>query len=99
MSVLMIPKNTAQTLRDLTGESRPDVALMLVMQDARSYRLQQIDAGLRVFEEKYGMTFEEYRQQWETDDHEEDYRWEVEQDFLSWEALATQKRRLEGVVT
>ncbi|MCU0502358.1 MAG: hypothetical protein MUC51_11430 [Anaerolineae bacterium] len=45
------------------------------------------------------MAFEEYRRQWETDDREEDYRWEVEQDFLSWEALATQKRRQEGVVT
>ena len=83
MTVLMIPKNTAQTLRDLTGESRPDVALMLVMQDARSYRLQQIDAALRVFEEKYGMAFEEYRQQWETNDREADYQWAVEQDFLS----------------
>ncbi len=65
---------------------------------ARSYRLQQIEAGLRVFEEKYGMAFEEYRQRWETDDREEDYQWEVEQDFLHWEALVTQKRRLEGVV-
>ena len=45
------------------------------------------------------MAFEEYRQRWETDDREEDYQWEVEQDFLSWEALATQKHRLEGVVT
>jgi len=99
MTILMIPKNTAQMLRDLTGESRPDVALMLVMQDARSYRLQQIDADLGVFEEKYGMAFEEYRRRWETDDREDDYQWEVEQDFLSWEALATQKHRLEGVVT
>ena len=35
MSVLVLPKTTAQALRELTGESRPDAALMLVMQDAR----------------------------------------------------------------
>ena len=66
MSVLVVPKLTAQALRELTGESRPDAALMLVMQDARSYRLEQITASLAALEAKYGMTFEEYRERWET---------------------------------
>lgn len=97
MSVLVVPKVTAQALRELTGESRPDAALMLVMQDARSYRLAQVAAGLRTLEAKYGMTFEEYRERWETEDRDEDYGWDFEQDFMTWEALATQKRRLEGM--
>jgi hypothetical protein len=45
------------------------------------------------------MTFEEYRQRWEREDRDEDYHWEVEQDYLRWEALVTQKRRLEGMPT
>jgi len=97
MSVLVVPKLTAQALRELTGESRPDAALMLVMQDARSYRLEQITAGLTALEVKYGMTFEEYRERWESEDRDEDYQWDAEQDFLSWEALTTQHRRLEGM--
>jgi hypothetical protein len=99
MSTLMIPKSTAQILRDLTGEPRPDAALLLVLQDARLYRLEQIEADLRSLESKYGMTFEEYRQRWEREDRDEDYHWEVEQDYLRWEALVTQKRRLEGMPT
>lgn len=97
MSTLVIPKNTAQALRDLTGESRPDVALLLVIQDALAYRLAQIDADLKELEARYGMGFEEYRQRWESEDREEDYRWEAERDFLQWEALVTQRVRLTGV--
>jgi hypothetical protein len=97
MSVLVVPKITAQALRELTGESRPDAALMLVMQDARSYRLDQITASLAALETKYGMTFEQYRLLWESEERDEDYQWNTEQDFLSWEALTTQQRRLEGM--
>lgn len=97
MSTLVLPKGTAQALRDLTGEPRPDVALLLVLRDALAYRLEQIETDLRAFEDKYGMTFDRYRQRWETKDRDEDYRWEAERDYLEWEALITQKRRLEDV--
>jgi hypothetical protein len=97
MSVLALPKVTMQALHALTGESRPDAALMLVMQDAHAYRLAQVAAGLRAFEAKYGMTFEEYRERWESEERDEDYGWDAEQDFLSWEALTTQQRRLAGI--
>jgi hypothetical protein len=81
----------------LTGEPRPDVALLLVLRDALAYRLGQIEADLRAFETKYGMPFEEYRQRWESEDRDEDHRWASERDYLEWEALVTQKRRLEDV--
>jgi hypothetical protein len=43
------------------------------------------------------MSFEEYRQRWESEDRDDDYRWETERDYLEWEALVTRKRRLEDV--
>jgi hypothetical protein len=87
----------ARALRDLTGEPRPDVALLLVLRDALAYRLEQIETDLRAFETKYGMPFERYRHHWEAEDRDEDYHWEAEQDYLEWEALVTQKQRLEDV--
>ena len=96
-STLVLPRGTARALRDLTGEPRPEAALLLVLRDAIAYRQAQIEAGLRAFEEKYGMAFEEYRQRWESEDQDEDYRWEAERDYLEWEALITQKHRLEDV--
>jgi hypothetical protein len=97
MTTLVLPKGTVQVLRDLTGESRPDVALLLVLRDALAHRLEHIDAESRAFETKYGISFDEYRHRWETEDRDEDYRWEAEKDFLEWEALVTRKRRLEGL--
>ena len=97
MSTLVLPKGAARALRDLTGEPRPDVALLLVLCDALAYRLDQIETDLHTFETKYGMSFDEYYQHWESQDRDEDYRWETERDYLEWEALVTQKRRLEDV--
>jgi hypothetical protein len=97
MATLVLPKGTVQVLRDLTGESRPDVALLLVLRDALAHRLEHIEAEVHAFETTYGMSFDEYRQRWEAEDRDEDYRWEAEKDFLEWEALVTQKRRLEGI--
>jgi len=71
------------------------VALVLILKDAIAYRLERIEKELRKFEEKYGMTFEEYKQRWESEEREEDYSWEAERDYLEWEALMTRKRRLE----
>jgi hypothetical protein len=43
------------------------------------------------------MPFDEYRQCWESPDRDEDYYWEVERDYLEWEALVTRRRRLKDV--
>ena len=42
-SMLVLPKGTAQALRDVTGEPRPDITLLLVLRDAVAYRLGQIE--------------------------------------------------------
>ncbi len=95
MSNVVLPKGTVRVLHEITGESRPEVALVLVLKDAVAYRLEKIEQELGRFEKKYGMTFEEYRQRWESEDRDEDYAWEAERDYLEWEALVTRKRRLE----
>ncbi len=46
MSTLVLSKGATQALRELTGESRPDVALLLALRDALAYRLAQIEKKL-----------------------------------------------------
>ena len=96
MSTLLLPKHTTQALRDLTGEVRPDAALVLALRDAFTYRLEQIQRQLHTFESKYGMSFAEYRLRWEAEDRPEDYTWAAERDYLEWEALITRQHRLEN---
>ena len=95
-AMVVLPKETAQMLVELTGEARSDAALMLILRDYTRHRLAEIEAELRQYEEKYGMPFEAYKRIWETEDREEHYAYEVEQDYLEWEALITRRKRLVG---
>ncbi|GBC78367.1 hypothetical protein HRbin08_01856 [bacterium HR08] len=84
-------------LEDLIGEDQRELALFLVLRDSVEYRLLRLRSQVRAFEEKYGMSFEEYQAQWASREREEDYQWERERDYLEWEALITRKRRLEEI--
>jgi hypothetical protein len=89
-----LPKETTRALKELTGETRTDVALTLMMRDYARQKLAEIDAALHRYEEKYGMPFEAYKQVWETEDREEHYTHQAEWDYLEWEALVTRRKRL-----
>jgi len=91
---VVLPKETMRALTELTGESRTDVALTLMMRDYARQKLGEIDAALRRYEEKYGMSFEVYKRIWETEDREEQYTHQAERDYLEWEALVTRRKRL-----
>jgi hypothetical protein len=96
---LQIPKTTSTLLTELTGEPRPEVALLLVVKDAIAYRLEKIAASLKAFEDKYGVSFAEYKHLWEAEDRPEHYTYEAEMDYLEWEALVTRQERLRNVHT
>ncbi len=91
---MTLPKRTTQILMELTGEARSDTALMLVMRDYARHKLADIDAALKQYEKKYGMSFSAYQALWEKED-ETHYTYEAEQDYLEWEALVTRRTRLE----
>ncbi len=93
------PKETARMLTELTGESRPDVAMQIILKDVVEHRLERIASEQERFESKYGMTFESYKRRWDTEDKPEDYSLAAESDYLEWEALATRKARLENLHT
>jgi hypothetical protein len=92
---LALPKSTAQLLTELTGDQRPKTALLLILRDAIAHRLERVEAGLRDYEAKDGMPFDEYKHLWETEDRPEHCSCEAETDYLKWEALVTRKKRID----
>jgi hypothetical protein len=94
---LALPKSMAQLLTELTGDPRPETALLIILRDAIAHRLQRVEAGLKDYEVRHGMSFDEYKRLWETEDRPEHYSYEAETDYLEWEALATRKKRLEDL--
>lgn len=92
-----LPKSTIRLLTELTGDPRPDTALSLVLKDALAHRMEEVKAGIKNYEAKYGCTFEEYKRVWETEDRPEHYSYEAESEYLEWEALVTRKKRLKAL--
>jgi len=93
-ATVVLPKETTCARTELTGETRTDAAVRLMMRDHARQKLTEIDAALRRYEEKHKIPFEAYRQIWETEGREEHYTHQVEWDYLEWEALVTRRKRL-----
>ncbi|MBI4771359.1 MAG: hypothetical protein HY784_13365 [Chloroflexi bacterium] len=93
-TAVILPNETARALAELTGETRTDIALALVIRDYARHKLAEIEGALQKYEETYKVPFETYRRRWENDDIEELYSYEAEWDYLDWEGLVTQHRRL-----
>lgn len=96
MSTLVFPSELGRALMELTGEPRADVAMMLLLRDYARHKLAEIDAALKQYEQKYGMSFEEYKRLWDSEEHEEHYTYAAEWDYMQWEALDTRRKRLEA---
>lgn len=93
-TTMILPKETAKAIVDLTGEVRVDAALTMIIREYARQQLAELEAGLRQFERKYGMSFEGYRHIWDTKDRSEHYAFEAEDDYLMWEGLVTRHKRL-----
>ena len=91
---MILPKETAQTLIDLTGEIRVETALTTIIREYARQKLNELEVGLKQFEKKYGMVFEDYRRIWENEDRPEHYSFEAEDDYLMWEGFVTRRKRL-----
>ncbi|MBS3816489.1 MAG: hypothetical protein KGY76_02875 [Candidatus Thermoplasmatota archaeon] len=78
-----ISKSTAKLLKDLTGESRLDIAVKIAVKDSLVHRLEEIYPKIEELEEKYGMEFEEFKTAWEDETIENKYSYDVESDY--WE--------------
>ena len=92
---MVIPKPLQQLFIELTQEPRFDLALYLAARDLLRLRIEQVRARKRSFEERYGMSFEDFRQAWESGKIAGRYSYEVERDYWEWEAAVTDEARLE----
>ena len=92
-----IPKVALRALTELTGEPRLDVALLITLRDAIEHRLEKIDAAIREYERKYGMSFEKFQDQGENKSIPNQFSYEVESDYLEWDGLMSRKKKLEKI--
>jgi hypothetical protein len=94
MATVISPR-LLKALTDLTGEIHLDSALRMVTQDVIAHRLESIAKQLRILEQKYGMSFEQFDVRFQAEALPNQYSYEVEQDYLEWEGLLCRQRRLQ----
>ena len=95
---MALSPSVVKLLLEITGSSDLNVAVKEISKDAIEHRLEKIESEIRKFEEKYGMTFEEFKRAWEKGEIENKHSYEVEKDFWEWEGLMSRKKKLEEVL-
>jgi hypothetical protein len=94
---LPISKFALKAIIELTGQTQLDVAILMVLRDAIEHRLEKINAALEAYEQKYGMSFQEFETRGRSGELPDRFSYEVESDYFDWDSLVTRKRKLEEI--
>ncbi len=96
-STTPVPKVALRALTELTGEPRFDVALLIALRDAVEHRLEKIDVAIQAYEQRYGMSFEQFQARGQAEEIPDQFSYDVESDYLEWDGLMSRKRELEKI--
>jgi len=89
-----ISKPIYKILRELTQETRVEVALPLAIKDLVRLKLKEAREQQEEFTQRYGMDFQAFQQAWHDGLIEHRHSYEVERDYWEWEATVTDEERL-----
>jgi hypothetical protein len=90
----VVSKPLSQILLKLTNQKSIDLALAVLVQDHIRLRLKEVGEARRAFEQKYSMTFEEFKEKWQAGLLPDRYAYEVEKDYWEWEGAVTNETSL-----
>ena len=95
---MIISANISKTLMEITGEPRADIAILEIIEDAVEHRIEKISAEIKGLEEKYSMTFGEFKKRFEAGEIPEAFSYEVETDYLEWEGLVSRLNKYRSLL-
>jgi len=96
-SEFSISKTVLRALIELTGQPQLDVAIPMALRDAVEHRLQQIEATIQTYEDKYGLSFSEFEARGRDGTLPDRFSYEVEHDYFEWDSLVTRRARLQEI--
>ncbi len=101
MEEIILPPKFTRALAEVTNETRPDVALEMIIKDYAKMRLNGSIEKIKDFEKKWGMEFDEFKEKCKSNslpDEKDPYSWEVEKDYRDWESFITLKSHYEEIL-
>ncbi len=93
MGGIVLPPHIASLIYSISRNADLEGALLKILFDYIDLKLRDISERIRVFEKKYGMSFEEFKKRVLGSD--KSYKYDVEKDFWEWESLETLKKYYE----
>jgi len=97
-SVLPVPKVALRALTELTGQVELAPAIVMTLNDAIKYRLESIKAEIRLYEQLYGVTFEQFEAHGRSGDLQGRSSYQTEQDYFDWDSLITRQQKLNDIL-
>ena len=76
------------------GETNIERQITAFLEEVLLYKLKECNDLLLPFEAKYGMSFSEFDRAWETGRIPNPHCHEVESDYIDWEALEMEKKKI-----
>lgn len=95
---MAVATNISKALMEITGEPRPDIAILEIITDAVEHRIEKVKAGIKTYEKKYGMTFEKFKERFEKGETANIYSYNVETDYLEWEGLISRLKKYNSLL-
>ena len=84
---MAIATNISKTLLEITGEPRIEIAILELLKDAIEHRIEKINAEIKNLEGKYLMSFEEFKNKFNSGKIPDSYSYSIETDYIEWEGL------------
>jgi len=92
MLPVTLSKDMERVLNFMPGKRTEDKIINLII-DGLSFKLRECEEKIVEFEAKYGMTFEEFKESWNTKKITDKYSHRVERDYMEWEGFQMEKKR------
>ena len=92
-AIITINDSILKALR-FFGETNIEGQMTAFLREVLFHRLKECNDLLLPFEVKYGMSFSEFDRAWETERIPNPQGHEVESDYMDWEALEMEKKKI-----
>jgi hypothetical protein len=93
-NTLEINTEIYKVLVESFGEKTLKEKLDDILLSAIEGRLKEFTDNILKFEEKYGVSFDEFEKMWDSGKIRNKYSYDVESDFIDWEMLEMEKSEL-----
>ena len=96
---MAIATNISKTLLEITGEPRIEIAILELLKDAIEHRIEKINAEIKNLEGKYLMSFEEFKNKFNSGKIPDSYSYSIETDYIEWEGLVNRLSKYNSLLS